>query len=182
MRVLFAWARVDCSSRLSGVDGLRVVLESLDGFELAADAWERAILPDRIDGYQPSMLDPLCLTGEVGWARLSPSSRDATHLVGATPVALFLREHADRWAMLAIEAEAVPPALPDERLAGAACLVADALRTRGASFIGDLATACGLDEAAVQGALGDLVAAGLVAADRFRRLRPILRASRARPP
>ena len=29
---------------------------------------ERAILPDRVDGYQPSMLDTLCLTGEVGWS------------------------------------------------------------------------------------------------------------------
>ena len=46
------------------------------------------------------MLDTLCLTGEVGWARLSSSSRDATQLVGATPIALFLREHADAWAVL----------------------------------------------------------------------------------
>ena len=156
MRFLFSWQHVEPSSRLTGVDGLRAVLESLDGFELAADAWERAILPDRIDGYQPSMLDTLCLTGEVGWARLSPSSRDATQLVGATPVALFLREHAERWATLAIEPDAVAPALRHEGLQGAARLVADALRARGASFIGDLTAACGLDEAAVRGALGDL--------------------------
>ena len=127
------------------------------------------------------MLDTLSLTGEVGWARLSPSSRDATQLVGATPVALFLREHAERWAMLSIEAETVPPALRDERPQGAACLVADALRTRGASFIGDLTSACGLDEAAVRGALGDLVAAGLVASDGFGGLRTIVRASGGRP-
>ena len=100
MRFLFAWQHVEPSSRLTGIDGLRAVLESLDGFELAADAWERAVLPDRVDGYQPSMLDTLCLTGEVGWARLSSSSRDATQLVGATPIALFLREHADAWAAL----------------------------------------------------------------------------------
>ena len=40
------------------------------------------------------MLDTLCLTGEVGWARLSASAREATQMVGATPIALFLREHA----------------------------------------------------------------------------------------
>ena len=81
MRFLFAWQHVDPSSRLAGIDGLRAALESLDGFELAADAWERAILPDRVDGYQPSMLDTLCLTGEVGWARLTSSPRDATQLL-----------------------------------------------------------------------------------------------------
>ena len=43
----------------------------LDGFELPAGAWERAVLPARMDRYEPSMLDMLCLSGEVGWARLS---------------------------------------------------------------------------------------------------------------
>ena len=38
------------------------------------------------------MLDMLCLTGEVGWARLSSGP---TQVVGATPIALFLRAHAD---------------------------------------------------------------------------------------
>ena len=32
---------------------------ALDGFELAADAWERVVLPARVDGYEPSMLDML---------------------------------------------------------------------------------------------------------------------------
>ena len=44
------------------------------------------------------MLDTLCLTGEVGWARVtSASTDDPTDVVGATPIALFLREHADVW-------------------------------------------------------------------------------------
>jgi ATP-dependent Lhr-like helicase len=43
----------------------------LDGFELAADAWERAILPARLERYEPAMLDMLCLAGEIGWGRLS---------------------------------------------------------------------------------------------------------------
>ena len=40
MRFLFEWQHVS-PTRLTGVDGLRVVLAQLDGFELAADAWER---------------------------------------------------------------------------------------------------------------------------------------------
>ncbi|HVE72872.1 MAG TPA: hypothetical protein VNI54_16010, partial [Thermoanaerobaculia bacterium] len=46
------------------------------------------------------MLDMLCLTGRIGWARLSngPSS---SRLVRSTPVALFVREHAMAWKRLA---------------------------------------------------------------------------------
>jgi ATP-dependent Lhr-like helicase len=53
------------------LDGLRTIVATLDGYELAARSWERTILPARMDHYERSMLDMLCLTGEVGWARLS---------------------------------------------------------------------------------------------------------------
>ena len=177
MRFLFAWQHVAPSSRLTGIDGLRAVLESLDGFELAADAWERSVLPDRVDGYQFSMLDTLCLTGEAGWARLSSSARDATQLVGATPIALFLREHGDAWQQLR-ELDAEDPA---EILAPASRAVLDALRTRGASFVSDLIAACGLGETAVREALADLVSAGLVTSDGFGGLRTIVRGPGGRP-
>ena len=102
-RFLFAWQHVAPAHRLTGLDGLRAILTQLDGFELAASAWETRILPARLDRYEPSMLDALCLTGEVGWARLSTfngatpdgeagSTRAAARApVSATPVALFLR-------------------------------------------------------------------------------------------
>src|SRR3954453_16451455 len=92
MRFLFAWQHVDPAHHLAGVDGVRAVIEALDGFELAADAWERSVLPARVEGYEPSMIDTLCLMGEVGWARLSSPSDETTQMVGATPIALFLRE------------------------------------------------------------------------------------------
>ena len=46
------------------------------------------------------MLDMLCLTGEMAWARLSPppaESTEAARLTPATPIALFAREHAGAW-------------------------------------------------------------------------------------
>ena len=183
MRFLFTWQHVQPASRLAGIDGVRAVLECLDGFELAAEAWERAILPDRVEGFQPSMLDTLCLTGETGWARLSSPSRDTTQMVGATPIALFRREHADAWTVLkegADDADADVRAA-DERLDPPARTVLAMLRSRGASFVYDLVTACGLDDAAVRGALGDLVAAGLVTSDGFGGLRTIVRTTAGRP-
>ena len=72
MRFLFAWQHVDASAT-TGVNRRSQTRPSaiLDGFELAASAWERAVLPARVDRYDPQLLDMLCLAGEVGWARLS---------------------------------------------------------------------------------------------------------------
>ena len=95
MRFLFAWQHVgDGRASSTGIDGLRAVIAQLDGLELPARAWERDVLPARLERYESSQLDTLCLTGEVGWARLSSGP---TQVVGATPIALFLRAHASQW-------------------------------------------------------------------------------------
>jgi ATP-dependent Lhr-like helicase len=115
MRFLFAWQHVTPSSRLTGIDGVHEIIKQLDGFEIAANAWERHVLPLRIDRYEPSLLDALCFTGEVGWARLT------------TGVALFPRAHTSAWLT------ETTPTLTDR-----AQHVLDLLRTRGASFARDL--------------------------------------------
>ena len=56
----------------------------------------------------------------------------------------------------------------------AAKAVVEFLRTRGASFFHELAAACDLDDAQLRSAIGDLVAAGVVASDGFAGLRAIL--------
>jgi ATP-dependent Lhr-like helicase len=115
MRFLFAWQHVTPSSRLTGIDGVHEIIKQLDGFEIAANAWERHVLPLRIDRYDPSLLDALCFTGEIGWARLT------------TGVALFPRAHTSAWLT-----ETTPT------LTERAQQVLDLLRTRGASFARDL--------------------------------------------
>ncbi|MBV8516655.1 MAG: DEAD/DEAH box helicase [Acidobacteria bacterium] len=167
-RFLFAWQHVTPSSRLSGIDGLQELLAQLDGFELAANAWERSVLPARMDRYDASMLDTLCFAGVAGWARVSPPTGAALP-VGATPIALFLREHAATWQSLR---ETAPVALSEQ-----AQRVVDTLRARGASFARELAALCELDEAALERALGELVCAGLVTSDGFAGLRSLVRAS-----
>jgi len=152
----------------------------LDGFELAANAWERAVLPARMDRYERSMLDMLCLTGEIGWARLSPAAADVRgRLIGATPVALFLREHGDLWR--ALREDPGDRTDPVSTLGRTARTVYDALGSRGASFFRDLAT-CALDHEELVSAVGELVGAGLVTSDGFDGLRTIVRASAGRLP
>ncbi|MGE3764781.1 MAG: helicase-related protein, partial [Kofleriaceae bacterium] len=72
MRFLLRWQRVAKHTQVIGADGLARVIEQLQGFETAAGAWEREVLPARLCNYDPSWLDQLCLAGHVVWARLSP--------------------------------------------------------------------------------------------------------------
>jgi ATP-dependent helicase Lhr and Lhr-like helicase len=177
MRFLFRWQHVESSLRLTGLDGLREIVATLDGYELAAGAWERAVLPARLDRYDPSMLDMICLAGEAGWARLSAAPADCASppaLVPATPVALFLRENAGAWRTL--RAFAGDPPLGDD-----ATCVLELLRARGASFFADLATSCGFDDDRLRQALGALVACGLVTSDGFSGLRALVWAARGHP-
>ena len=48
------------------------MVEQLDGFELAAAAWEHDVLPARVRDYGAEQLDRLCLSGRVAWGRLTP--------------------------------------------------------------------------------------------------------------
>jgi ATP-dependent Lhr-like helicase len=179
MRFLFAWQHVEPSSRLSGPEGLRALLAQLDGVELPARAWERDVLPARLERYEPSMLDMLCLSGEVSWARLSSGP---TQVVGATPIALFLREHAEDWwslrrndpggDFLSLPAEMTPGVISES-----ARRVFDHLQARGASFVQDLKIACDLTFDSCREALAELVAAGLVASDGFAGVRAIVNQS-----
>ena len=183
MRFLFAWHRVDAGAAWDGLDGLREALSVLDGYEAAAGAWERALLPARVRTYEPQMLDMLCLSGDVGWARLSAPSVDpssAQRMIAATPVALFLRDHADSWQRLR-STGAVERGDAESRLPDATRLVLETLRARGASFFGDLAAACRLDADAVRQAIGALVAYGLAASDGFSGLRALVWADRETP-
>ena len=74
MRFLLRWQRVAKHTQVIGPDGLARVIEQLQGFETAAGAWEREVLPARLHGYEQAWLDQLCLAGHVVWARLSPRS------------------------------------------------------------------------------------------------------------
>ena len=70
VRFLLRWQHVMPGTRLHGVEGVAKVIDQLEGLELPAAAWEREILPARVHDYAPAMLDELCLSGEVAWARL----------------------------------------------------------------------------------------------------------------
>ncbi len=66
-RFIPAWQGLGSRSS-RGVDGLLRTVEQLAGVALPASALETLVLPGRVAGYSPGMLDELTLAGEVVWS------------------------------------------------------------------------------------------------------------------
>ncbi|QGZ57238.1 DEAD/DEAH box helicase [Paraburkholderia acidiphila] len=167
MRFLFEWQRVAPGTRGSGRDALAAVLDQLEGWEASALAWEDEILPARIDDYTPMLLDELCRSGRLAWARL-PARAASASTVRSTPVVLLARRELVRWMGL-VEA-------PNSAgLSARAQRVYEALLRHGAMFFDELAADAHLLGVELENALGELVAAGLVNADSFAGLRALVK-------
>lgn len=66
-RFLPVWHGIAGGSRLRGIDALVQAIEQLQGAAVPASALESLILPSRVPGYTPAMLDELTSAGEVVW-------------------------------------------------------------------------------------------------------------------
>ena len=179
MRWLLRWQHLAPQSQVLGERGTLEVLRQLQGFEVPANAWEPQVLARRIANYDPKVLDQLCLTGAVGWGRLSPhpatleDSGPAGRRVIPTsvaPITFFVREEAD-WMI---------PTRPEEKheeargLSPGAREVLKFLAARGASFFPDIVRGTGKLKSEVETALWELVAGGLITADGFDNLRALI--------
>jgi ATP-dependent helicase Lhr and Lhr-like helicase len=179
MRWLLRWQHASPGTQVLGERGLLEVLRQLQGFEIPANAWERHILGRRVANYDPKWLDQLCLTGAVGWGRLSPhpatlddSNTGKRRVIptSVAPITFFVREDAD-WMAAHNPAADQPEA---RGLSHGAQQVLDFLRQRGASFFADIVRSTGKLKAEIETALWELVAAGVVTADGFDNLRSLI--------
>jgi ATP-dependent Lhr-like helicase len=174
MRFLLRWQHVTPDTNREGSRGVLAVVEQLQGFELAAGAWEKAILPARVTGYRKEWLDEVCLDGGVAWGRLSlrseteeQPSRGLTPS-RATPITLMIRDDL-AWLLAAARGSSCPASPGPGRTRD----VLDALASRGALFQTDLAAATGRLPGEIEDALWDGVARGLLTADGFRAVRSL---------
>jgi ATP-dependent Lhr-like helicase len=179
MRWLLRWHHVAPGTQVQGERATLEVLRQLQGFEIPANAWERQVLTRRIADYNPQWLDQLCLTGAVGWGRLSPhpatledSSTGKRRVIptSVAPITFFVRDEAD-WMTPHNPAANQPDA---RGLSDGARQVLDFLRQRGASFFADIVRGTDKLKAEVETALWELVAAGVVTADGFDNLRSLI--------
>jgi ATP-dependent Lhr-like helicase len=178
MSWLFRWQHVAPSTQLLGERGLLEGLRQLQGFEAPANSWERQILARRVANYDPKELDQLCLTGAVGWGRLSPhpatleSLTDGKRRVvpsSVAPITFFARDESD-WMLPHRESSDAE----DYSLSPDATAVLQFLRQRGASFFPDIVRGTSKLKSEVETALWELVAAGLLTADGFDNLRALI--------
>ena len=174
------------TDRRAGSNGLFEIVAMLQGLDLPAIAWERDILPARVDNYRPEWLDELCLGGEVAWGRLYPPRVDPDKgkpMSGVTrvvPVSLFLRgdlpwlDAVGQVSNLSEAKSGQVENLPHKQLSSSSEDLAALLRTRGAMFLTDLLRESRLLPAHVEDGLGELVSRGLVTADGFSGLRQLI--------
>jgi ATP-dependent helicase Lhr and Lhr-like helicase len=175
---LLSWQHVAPGTQLLGERGTLEAIQQLQGFEAPANAWERLILQRRVAGYDPKVLDQLCLTGAVGWGRLSPhpatletvaDGRRRVIPTSVAPITFFVREDAD-WMIPRRESGEVATS----GLSPDANAVLQFLRQRGASFFPDIVRGTAKLKAEVETALWELVAGGLLTADGFDNLRALI--------
>ncbi|MDF3010851.1 MAG: putative ATP-dependent helicase, partial [Burkholderiales bacterium] len=167
LRFLTHWQHVAGEDQLRGIEGLAAAVEQLEGFEVAAAAWEHDVLPARVADYGAEQLDSLCVSGRVAWGRLTPGAKAPLR---TSPVALLLREHLGAWKTASQSVD----------LSSEAQAVRQRLEKRGASFFRELASATGLLPAFLERALAELAGAGVVTADSFAGLRALLAAPEKR--
>ena len=138
---------------------LRAALEQLEGMPRSLAELERLILPARVEGFDPAMLDALGGQGEWVWiGRGALGERDGR-------IALYRR---DRVGLLAEPVELPEDLDPLQRA------LHEQLMTRGASFFGELSRAAGDPPLrALQDALWELAWRGLITHDSLAPLRSL---------
>ena len=157
-RLFTNWQGVTRKRR--GLDALLEVVESLQGFSMAASIFESEILGARIADYKPSDLDTLSAAGEIVWVGVEPlGERDGR-------IALYLTDNL--------------PLLHAPSPDTAESAIVDYLRTHGASFFHQIQTAVGGFPAEVIDALWDLVWKGVVTNDTFHALRAFARTAKGK--
>ncbi len=146
----------------AALERLAEVVEQLAGVAIPASVLERDVLPARVPGYQPRLLDELGAMGEVAWVGRGSLGRDDGR------IALF---RPDRAAMVV---GGLPAASADRPSGPLHEAIRAHLAARGASFYRDLFAAVrGTTDREVLDALWDLVWAGEVTNDTFAPLRAL---------
>ncbi len=165
-RFLPAWHNIPAERR--GVEALVEALGVLSGTALVASTIEADVLPARVLGYRPAMLDELCTAGEVVWigAGAIGAKDGRVRLCFADQLPLLAPGWEDREA-------------PEGELHDA---IRTLLASRGASFWGQLrAAAPGTHDQELLVALWDLVWAGEVTNDSLAPLRSVVAGARVKP-
>jgi ATP-dependent Lhr-like helicase len=145
----------------AALERLAEVVDQLAGLPIPASVLERDVLPVRVPGYQPRLLDELGALGEVAWMGRGSLGRDDGRIALYRPGREILRPTA------LVDGSERPSSERHER-------IREHLGRRGASFYRELYVAAGGGaDREVLDALWDLVWAGEVTNDTFAPIRAL---------
>jgi ATP-dependent Lhr-like helicase len=183
-RFAFGWHGID---RQSGdgppaadgpgtLDDLRAGLRRLAGFPAPVAAFEASLLPARMPGYTPGLLDQLLAAGEFAWLRpaVARAADVASGPIRTTAIAFVERASLGEWRDLLSASDGAATSSVAADGSPAARTLLSALASGGALFFLELQRRSGLTASEVTAGLGELVVAGLVTNDGFAGLRALL--------
>ncbi|MFF2089653.1 DEAD/DEAH box helicase [Paenibacillus sp. NPDC058174] len=143
-------------TQLRGGEGLRAIIEKLQGLYFPLSLWETVIFPSRLADYRKEELDLLCATGEVLWLGQKGTGEKEGK------VAFFLTENKplyEPYVQAGLTRETAHPKL------------LESLRTNGASFLTRLSRDAGQLPTETLAELLELAWAGQASNDQFAPLR-----------
>ena len=187
MNYLVQWFRLCPETQGEGPDVLNSILHQMEGYEALAGTWESDILPSRVFGYSPEMLDYLSASGKIVWTRLSRSNhvtpepgqhngkRFFRSSIRSVPFAFLVRNRLPVWRALTNDVDSAV-----SRLSPLAALIADALREHGALFFDEILEETNQLPTHGEEGLVELFALGIATCDHFGGIRALLMPERER--
>ncbi len=178
---LMAWMRVNPHDTGEGIEALDQVIGQFEGYEAPASAWEAELLPTRISGYMPEMLDYLSASGRIVWCRLSKPETAATSAashkrerkfrgsIKTVPLTFISRRALPMWLEIA-----APNTDESLKLTAAAQQIVESLNELGPLFFDEIIEQVNQLPSHVESALVELFALGVVTCDHFGGIRALL--------
>jgi ATP-dependent Lhr-like helicase len=141
--------------------GVAAVLDQLSGIAATPEIWEHAILPARIPGYRPEMLDLVCMSGQMKWVAVPGEIVEGARPANTPSRVTFVARKANLFA----PGDAAAPEDAKE------LAVLMALGAAGAQYLDEVAERANISERDALSALWRMAAAGRVSNDNFAPLR-----------
>jgi ATP-dependent Lhr-like helicase len=155
------WMHVGGTELPADQTGVAAVLEQLSGIAATPEIWEHAILPARIPGYRPEMLDLVCMSGQMKWVAVPGETVEGVRPANTPSRVTFVA----RKASLFVRGEELPAEDGKEKA------VLEALGAAGAQYLDEVAERANVSERDALSALWRMAAAGRVSNDNFAPLR-----------
>ncbi len=158
-RYLLDWQKLTASlaPEVNSWSVFQAVMDQLEGMALPLEVWENAILPARVAGYQPALLDRWCESGLGIWAGHESSAR------GVGAVSFHRRD--------LLPFQSAPPTESSQPLGEWPSKILAGLSQGGAAFVSDIALSTGQDPSAARDSLWRLAAHALITNDQVQVLR-----------